>query len=509
MLHTARDRDAAPLLHTARDRDAAPLLHTARDRDAAPLLHTARDRDAAPLLHTARDRDVIQDNNPRINALPSHKQSTAVNDDIGYDLFNSNSLKCMSDRTRSRSQERVSGRNLMNSHQSRSLERYGNREYDLDTPRPDYLPKERVNNRDQLDDAMEVDDTSQHDRRVRRNDEVTPQTGLMLSCCESLTHKAQCTRFNTNSGFQNLRQHSGYEDNAPAPYNLQFVQKYVDENTFGHPSTNIAPNSAPSPSNTPQNLLDDITPVRFTHRPDEANKYSQISLSREDQNKCEGTAQFSATNAAEKKKRSSRNRINSSEISNSSRVHKISGQAASNSRARSGQRSQQNGVGGSLSEQCSPLCTKRLLPTCQKTQNAVLYILQDGEVCIEFTKKKRNQELVVDACRISEDGMRVVLYTVNGGSGGPVVAERPYDVPASRAVTFYSYDTLPSNSWRKYIYASRFVEVVKAKTPKITCFSNLAKCYLMENGNFEATFYDTGEISLAIFIILDIFLLLF
>lgn len=47
--------------------------------------------------------------------------------------------------------------------------------------------------------------------------------------------------------------------------------------------------------------------------------------------------------------------------------------------------------------------------------------------------------------------------------------------------------------WRKYQYASRFVHLVRSKSPKITYFSRYAKCILMENSpdaDFEVWFYD-------------------
>lgn len=47
--------------------------------------------------------------------------------------------------------------------------------------------------------------------------------------------------------------------------------------------------------------------------------------------------------------------------------------------------------------------------------------------------------------------------------------------------------------WRKYQYASRFVQLVRSKSPKITYFTRYAKCVLMENSpgaDFEVWFYN-------------------
>ena len=49
--------------------------------------------------------------------------------------------------------------------------------------------------------------------------------------------------------------------------------------------------------------------------------------------------------------------------------------------------------------------------------------------------------------------------------------------------------------WKKYQYASKFVQLVKSKTPKVTLYTKYAKCMLMENSpdaDLEVCFYD-GE----------------
>lgn len=57
---------------------------------------------------------------------------------------------------------------------------------------------------------------------------------------------------------------------------------------------------------------------------------------------------------------------------------------------------------------------------------------------------------------------------------------------------FFSF--LPQEKyWRKYQYASRFVQLVRSKSPKITYFTRYAKCVLMENSpgaDCEVWFYD-------------------
>lgn len=58
----------------------------------------------------------------------------------------------------------------------------------------------------------------------------------------------------------------------------------------------------------------------------------------------------------------------------------------------------------------------------------------------------------------------------------------------------FAYDMLPSQHWKKYTYASRFVQLVRAKTAKLTFYSTQAKCLLMETlEDFEMVFYDGCE----------------
>lgn len=147
----------------------------------------------------------------------------------------------------------------------------------------------------------------------------------------------------------------------------------------------------------------------------------------------------------------------------------------------------------------SPLNTQRLLPTRHRTKNAVLSILETGEVVIEFLKKKgpSREERVVDVCRISNDGLRIVLYQMNGGKGC-IARDKPPDLPEQGADAIYSYESLPEKHWKKYEYAVRFVNLVSAKTPKVTLYSDKAKSHLMENlpnPDFESCFYDGGKIS--------------
>ncbi|XP_026478992.1 serine/threonine-protein kinase PLK4-like [Ctenocephalides felis] len=144
-----------------------------------------------------------------------------------------------------------------------------------------------------------------------------------------------------------------------------------------------------------------------------------------------------------------------------------------------------------------PLNTIRLQATRHRTKNAILSITTTGEVVIEFIKKRgrAKEEKVTDVCRISDDGLRVVLYQPDEGRGVRVSSEPP-PLPSSGTDSLFGYETLPDQHCRKYLYAVRFINLVKAKTPKVTFYSRLTKFQLMETGaDFEACFYDGSKIS--------------
>lgn len=75
------------------------------------------------------------------------------------------------------------------------------------------------------------------------------------------------------------------------------------------------------------------------------------------------------------------------------------------------------------------------------------------------------------------------------------IQDSPPDLPGTGADSIYSYENLPSKHQKKYVYASRFIQLVRAKTPKITYYSLQGKSDLMENlENFELSFYEGEKI---------------
>lgn len=136
-----------------------------------------------------------------------------------------------------------------------------------------------------------------------------------------------------------------------------------------------------------------------------------------------------------------------------------------------------------------PLCSERLPTISHRTRNAILKIEPSG-VSVEFIKKKgkNREEKVVEICKISKDGMKIIIYSVDKEKDANCYMEHD---PSPDEV--FSYHNLPQKHWKKYLYASRFVDLVKAKTPKITLYSSQAKCQLMENGTDIDLFFYSGE----------------
>ncbi|KAL0969064.1 hypothetical protein UPYG_G00222210 [Umbra pygmaea] len=147
----------------------------------------------------------------------------------------------------------------------------------------------------------------------------------------------------------------------------------------------------------------------------------------------------------------------------------------------------------SLRNVLPPLCAARLKPIRQKTKNAVVSILDNGEVCMELLKGQGPQERVKEVLRISCDGVMVTIYQPNEGKGFPVLDQPP---TPPEDILICSYDDLPEKYWKKYQYASKFVQLVKSKTPKVTLYTKYAKCMLMENSpnsDLEVCFYDGAK----------------
>lgn len=120
----------------------------------------------------------------------------------------------------------------------------------------------------------------------------------------------------------------------------------------------------------------------------------------------------------------------------------------------------------SLGDIVEPLNSERLRPIRQKTRNAVVSILDDGEVALEFFHHKTGEEKVFEVLRISQNGMKITVYQPNGKTGVSLTSLPPHPAGCESMCT-YLFSNLPSKYWKKYQYATRFVHLVRKKTPKV------------------------------------------
>ncbi|KAL4613229.1 serine/threonine-protein kinase PLK4 [Arapaima gigas] len=147
-----------------------------------------------------------------------------------------------------------------------------------------------------------------------------------------------------------------------------------------------------------------------------------------------------------------------------------------------------------LKNMLQPLSSARLKPIRQKTKNAVVSILETGEVCLELLQCQGFPERVKEVLRISSDGSTVTIYQPSDGKAPPLL-QCPPSPPEN--IFICSYEDLPEKYWKKYHYAIKFVQLVKSKTPKVTLYTKYAKCMLMENSpnaDVEVSFYDGTKI---------------
>ena len=112
-----------------------------------------------------------------------------------------------------------------------------------------------------------------------------------------------------------------------------------------------------------------------------------------------------------------------------------------------------------------PLSSERLRPIRQKTRNAVVSILEDETVALEFLQKRNGDDYVIEVLLISGDGIKVTQFHPNGRQGIEL-ADTPPTLQSSTAVS-YAFSALPTKLWKKYQYAEKFVRLVKMKTPKV------------------------------------------
>lgn len=90
--------------------------------------------------------------------------------------------------------------------------------------------------------------------------------------------------------------------------------------------------------------------------------------------------------------------------------------------------------------------------------------------------------------------IQIQIYSPAGDKNGCPVSDQPPSLPPdSKGSKHFTFDSLPDKYWKRYQYATRFVKLVRSKTPKVTLYTPQAKAMLMENSpqtDFEVTFFD-------------------
>lgn len=131
-----------------------------------------------------------------------------------------------------------------------------------------------------------------------------------------------------------------------------------------------------------------------------------------------------------------------------------------------------------------------LRPTRQASKNAVLNIMERNEVVLELIKVKKNQQYIMEVIRIDSENDNIIVYQPNNGKGC-LISNRPPVAPTEKGSFLqFDYKNLPQNYWKKYDLASKFVKMVRSRTPKITLHIDEAKCILYDTSpDFEAHFF--------------------
>ena len=151
-----------------------------------------------------------------------------------------------------------------------------------------------------------------------------------------------------------------------------------------------------------------------------------------------------------------------------------------------------------ITQKPTRLDTSRLKPMRELTKHAIVNILTNGTVCLEFMNRSLVNVLKVEeVITISSNGQIIEIHEVPQNTF-TTLSEDALSNRLMRRMQF-NYSNLPSHYFKKYQYASKFINVVRSKTPKLTLYTKRAKCVLMENGpsaNFEVTFYDKQKVIL-------------
>jgi polo-like kinase 4 len=137
-----------------------------------------------------------------------------------------------------------------------------------------------------------------------------------------------------------------------------------------------------------------------------------------------------------------------------------------------------------VDDRISPFDTHRIKSISHETRTSTVQITDTGHFIIRSKFKKKG------IFEVSPDGQKINIYYPHDGDmwSHDQTCDGPY--AGYRLYSSHTYTNLPSRYQKKYRYASQFVELVKSKTPKVIYRDDKGKYKLMENGEFEVSYFD-------------------
>jgi hypothetical protein len=109
-----------------------------------------------------------------------------------------------------------------------------------------------------------------------------------------------------------------------------------------------------------------------------------------------------------------------------------------------------------------PLFTERLKPMKQKTKHGTVEILEDGQLCLDFTDEKYLMKVTSNGQQVRQ---QIVFYLLQ-----IQLFNREENIHSAAPVKSYLKDSLSGSLAKRFKYACKFVDLIRSKTPKVSMF---------------------------------------
>ena len=131
-----------------------------------------------------------------------------------------------------------------------------------------------------------------------------------------------------------------------------------------------------------------------------------------------------------------------------------------------------------------PINTQRLSPITKITKSLKLTLTNDGNVEITFfksnvtlvCKNKCSSIMILHGSSNEEMSIDRTSTLQNLNFQTPRVKKKRFKPPE-----VYTLDSLPPNHWKKYVYASKFINLIRDKTPKVIYHCNQTRSTFSDN----------------------------